>query len=149
MKYTDAGKESGRRVDYYYLLWLALQRIFLHYFVLSFAKSRKEPGAWPRMVRIRKNAVELYRLSLGHTRVTHHYLVYGQVERNVPACESCKNAALPVERILIECDQLRKASRTHLVTHYDRVRRREILNGHNAGQQVLNYLKCIGCYSLI
>ena len=56
----------------------------------------------------RRNSVVLRRLRIGHTRLTHSYLLNGEDQ---PQCNFC-SCALTVFHILIECP------------HYDNVRRR-------------------------
>ena len=63
--------------------------------------------------------------------------------------ESCKDAVLTVECVLIRCEQLREARRTHLLPYYDKLSVEEILNEKDSGKRVITYLKYIGCYSKI
>ena len=58
-------------------------------------------GEYQSVVRnIRKEEVVLARLRLGHTRVTHSYLLQGE-ER--PQCVGC-DAPFPVRHFILECD---------------------------------------------
>ena len=110
---------------------------------------KEKPGTWPKIVMTRKDEVVINRLRLGHTRMTHKYIVDGQVEGNLPVCESCQDAVLTVEHVLIRCEQLREARQTHLLPYYDRLSVGEVLNEKDSGERVITYLKCIGCYSKI
>ena len=57
-------------------------------------------GEYQSVVRnIRKEEVVLARLSLGHTRVTHSYLLHGEEQ---PQCVGC-DAPFTVRHFLLEC----------------------------------------------
>ena len=50
-------------------------------------------------------------MSLGHTLLTHGYLVHNDVPDVAPHCELCNNASLSAKHIMIECEQLVDAIR--------------------------------------
>ncbi|GFT65719.1 putative RNA-directed DNA polymerase from transposon X-element [Trichonephila clavipes] len=55
-------------------------------------------GAWPVMP-MRRTDVKLTRLRIGHTRLTHRHLLFGE---HAPECPSC-NVSYTVHHILIDC----------------------------------------------
>ncbi|GFU68163.1 RNase H domain-containing protein, partial [Trichonephila clavipes] len=55
-------------------------------------------GAWPVMP-MRRTDVKLTRLRIGHTRLTHMHLLFGE---HAPECPSC-NVSYTVHHILIDC----------------------------------------------
>ena len=50
----------------------------------------------------RKDEVVIHRIRIGHTRLTHKYLMEGPFRR-VPRCQYCMLEALSVKHIMIEC----------------------------------------------
>ena len=53
-------------------------------------------------------------MRLGHTLLTHGYLMDNDVPDVAPHCELCNNALLSVEHIIVECQQLVDAMQTFL-----------------------------------
>jgi len=88
----------------------------------------------------RQDAVILRRLRIGHTRLTHPYLLNRQDQ---PQCSHC-DCALTVAHVLLECN------------HYNVVRQRyfnvsslhELFNTVNA-QNILGFIRDIGRYRLM
>ena len=88
----------------------------------------------------RQDAVVLRRLHIGHTRLTHSYLLNRQDQ---PECSHC-DCALTVARVLLECN------------HYNVVRQRyfnvsslyELFDTVNA-QNILGFIRDIGLYRLL
>ena len=64
-------------------------------------KLHNKPKKWKKLNISRKQAVVLNRLRLGHTRLTHGYLMEGLPFR--PPCPWCHDAVLTVEHILLRC----------------------------------------------
>ena len=67
---------------------------------------KSSPLQWNKLELTRKQEVILNRLRLGHTRLTHSYLM----ENNIPIrppCPWCANTALSIEHILISCNSLK------------------------------------------
>ncbi|GFT64100.1 RNase H domain-containing protein [Trichonephila clavipes] len=60
-------------------------------------------GAWPVMP-MRRTDVKLTRLCIGHTRLTHMHLLFGE---RAPECPSC-NVSYTVHHILIDCPVFNK-----------------------------------------
>jgi len=87
----------------------------------------------------RHDSVVLRRLSIGHTRLTHSYLLNQQDQ---PECSHC-DCALTVAHVLLECN------------HYNVVRQRyfnisslhELFDTVNA-QNILDFIRDIGLYRL-
>ena len=58
--------------------------------------------------------VVISRIRLGHTLLTHGYLMDSDVPDVAPHFELCNNALLSVEHIMVECQQLVDARQTWL-----------------------------------
>ncbi|GFU71540.1 RNase H domain-containing protein [Trichonephila clavipes] len=69
-------------------------------------------GAWPVMP-MRRTDVKLTRLRIGHTRLTHRHLLFGE---HAPECPSC-NVSYTVYHILIDCPVFNHHRITFLI-HY-------------------------------
>lgn len=87
--------------------------------------------------RTRRNQVILTRLRIGHTRLTHEYLMTRQ---EPPICEIC-NARLTVTHVLLECTRYLRERKLY-ITFNDIS---SLLNDNqNAVSEVLTFLKAIG-----
>ena len=58
----------------------------------------------------RRSAIVINRLRIGHTRLTHKYLMASGAERRVPLCPTCQ-VVLSVKHFLIECPAFRHQRR--------------------------------------
>ena len=90
-------------------------------------------------------------MRLGHTLLTHGYLVNNDVPDVAPHCEFCNNASLSVKHIMMKCEQLMDARRACLEVYK---RNRETNNGELLGRnirigEILTFLRNIGAYDLI
>ena len=86
----------------------------------------------------RKEHVILTRLRLGHTRLTHAYLI----EREpAPICHYC-NDTVTVKHILIDCPELDQYRRQY----YTQIHSMEDLFKNISHSSIINYLKTIGAY---
>ncbi|GFT41243.1 RNase H domain-containing protein [Trichonephila clavipes] len=70
-------------------------------FAASSFATGYEGRAWPVMP-TRRTDVKLTRLRIGHTRLTHRHLLFGE---HAPECPSC-NVSYTVHHILIDCPVL-------------------------------------------
>ena len=98
-----------------------------------------------------RDEVIISRMRLGHTLLTHAYLVDNDVPDVAPHCELCNNASLSVKHIMMECEQLMDARRTCLEV-YKRNREPnigELLGGNIRISEILTFLRNIGAYDLI
>ena len=91
------------------------------------------------------------RMRLGHTLLTHGYLVNNDVPDVAPYGKLCINASLSVKHTMMECEQLMDARRTCLEV-YKRNRAPNIgeLLGRNIRiSEILTFLRNIGAHDLI
>ena len=98
---------------------------------------------WPSsQQKLRKNEVILSRLRIGHTRLTHGYLMRG--EHLPPYCDSCV-VPLTIKHILVECpdhDNMRQGlfgPNPNMKTILS-----DPMNGHFNIQPVITYLTTLG-----
>ena len=54
----------------------------------------------------RRDRVAIKRVRIGHTLLTHGYLMNDDVPDVAPHCELCNNVILTVQHIMLECEQL-------------------------------------------
>ena len=52
----------------------------------------------------RKDEVVIHRVRIGHTRLTHSYLMEGGLIDDPPLCPYCFDFSLSVKHLMIECD---------------------------------------------
>ena len=76
---------------------------------------KPEPELWIDMGRYsRRDEVVISRMRLGHTLLTHGYLMDNDVPDVAPHCELCNNELFSVKHIMVECQQLVDARQTWL-----------------------------------
>ena len=91
----------------------------------------------------RKDEVVIHRIRIGHTRLTHRYLMEDPLKR-IPPCNYCYQFDLTVEHLMVECQ------------HFDRIRSR-YHDARNMGdlferfslRHIIAFLKETGLYDLI
>ena len=95
--------------------------------------------------------VVISRLRLGHTFLTHSYLMNNDVPDTAPICELCNNAVMTVKHIMIQCVQL-----LNVKYNYLRLWRpgwvsnmRELLGWNVRASEVLSFLRSIAAYDLV
>ncbi|XP_023234990.1 uncharacterized protein LOC111634451 [Centruroides sculpturatus] len=86
----------------------------------------------------RKSKVILSRLRIGHTRLTHQYLLKGEDQ---PVCEYC-NCFLSVKHILCHCIALNQSHRQH----FGNASLREILGQRPNLDNIVDFLKVNNMY---
>ncbi|GFW07822.1 putative RNA-directed DNA polymerase from transposon BS [Trichonephila clavipes] len=98
-------------------------------------------GAWPVMP-MRSTDVKLTRLRIGHTRLTHRHLLFGE---HAPECPSC-NVSFTVHHILIDCPVLNH----HRITFFHTsILTLSDLVGEIPHQNLFAFIKKIGFLYLI
>nr|CAI5841440.1 unnamed protein product [Callosobruchus analis]CAI5841442.1 unnamed protein product [Callosobruchus analis] len=86
----------------------------------------------------REDRVRIHRLRLGHTYITHSYILSGEAP---PICEWC-DVTLTVKHILCECEELRNYR--HIYHMPDNLK--ECLSTKNQIKNTLQYIRAIGLY---
>ena len=71
-------------------------------------KWRKQDGL------TRREEVVLNRLRIGHSKLTHGYLMESNTHELPPICHFCEDDLLTVGHVFVECQRLRDQRRTHL-----------------------------------
>ena len=68
------------------------------------------PGIWIDKERCtRRDEVVINRVRIGHTLLTHGYLMNDDVPDVAPHCKLCNSAILTIKHIMLECEQLSNA----------------------------------------
>ena len=60
----------------------------------------------------RKEEVIIHRIRIGHTRLTHSYLME---RKPLPSCHFCNVAMLSIKHIMIECNKFMYVRRRHFI----------------------------------
>ena len=96
----------------------------------------------------RRDEVVISRLRLGHTFLTHGYLMNNDVPDIGPICELCNNAVMTVKYIMIECEQLANVRRKYpLLWRPGRVANmRELLRSNVRTSEIIFFLRSIRAY---
>ncbi|XP_023238512.1 uncharacterized protein LOC111637275 [Centruroides sculpturatus] len=89
----------------------------------------------------RRSEVVLSHLRIGHTRLTHQYLLKGDDQ---PVCQYC-NCTVSVKHILCNCAALDQCRRPH----FGNASLREILGQRPNLDKILNFLKVVNIYKEI
>ena len=70
------------------------------------------PGIWIDKERCtRRDEVVINKVRMGHTLLTHGYLMNDDVPDVAPKCKLCNSATLIIMHIMLECEQLRDTRR--------------------------------------
>jgi len=112
---------------------------------------RKEPGEWKKIYKLPRRAeVVVNRLRLGHTKLTHEYLVNNRLDPP-PLCGRCyEQDLLTVEHILIDCPALRAVRQRYFGSDDgDKITIGKILGDNIPYKKVCEYLKSINMYDEI
>ena len=93
----------------------------------------------------RKDEVVCNRLRVGHTLLTHGYLMERDRDiQGIPQpCELCMNHVMSVKHVLVDCEVLRLVRRN--VLGKERVTMKELLGGKVA-VKTMQFIKAIGMY---
>ena len=70
----------------------------------NFKQKSVKPSVqpWSYLGMDRRSSIVLTRLRIGHTFLTHRYLLTSGAERQVPQCSNC-NVGITVKHILVDC----------------------------------------------
>ena len=90
----------------------------------------------------RREEVVIHRLRIGHTRLTHSYLMEGKT--NPPVCPYCNNAELTVKHIMIDCTHFKYTRRNHY-----RAPDMKFLFDNISLRKIIDFLKEARLYSLL
>jgi len=112
---------------------------------------KSEPGKWNSKGGIcRRDEVVINRLRLGHTNLTHSYLFDPAIQRPMPPCELCGDAAMTVKHVLLECENLRRARNEHLAPYVGGPLTLNSVIGEEAPLlRLIEFLRVIGAYNRI
>ena len=100
-------------------------------------------GGWVMQRRLkRREHVLVNRLRMGHTYITHEYLMDREAGGVRPICPYCQDAQLTVKHILVMCDAL-AAQRRSSFTNYNKQSAdfRKVLGEKANVNKVINFLK--------
>ena len=90
---------------------------------------------------LRREEVVIHRIRIGHTRLTHGFLMEN---KPIPNCPFCDNCSISIKHILIECDSL-----TNIRTRYhDATDLEELFNCHSLNT-IIDFLKEINIFDEI
>jgi len=107
---------------------------------------KSEVGEWKEVKKVtRREEVVINRVRLGHTNLTHNYIMQGGNNQMAPICPVCGNARLTIEHVFLTCQLLGEA-RKRCFTLYKGNQAPNLLKllGDGANiQEILKYLKYI------
>ena len=106
------------------------------------------PGVWIEKERFpRKDEV----VRMGHSLLTHGYLMNDDVPDVAPHCELCNSAILTIKHVMLECEQLSHTRRDCLkMCRRNRApNMRDLLGKNMKFFEVICFLKNIEAYNLI
>ena len=109
-------------------------------FKLKSVRPSVHPWAHYRMDR--RSSIVLTRLRIGHTYITHKYLMEGGAERLVPRCSACQ-AELSVAHILVQCPRYNSQRIANLLANKSLA---EILDEDAPVEQIVKFLKDINLF---
>ena len=108
---------------------------------------RDKCGPWKKVQLDRVKQVKLNRLRIGHTDITHNYLMNTTVQRGPPSCPACDNATLSVKHILAECQSIRAVRRTHFGEEEPNIKK--LIGDGEVHGNLFQFLKHCGVYEAI
>ena len=97
---------------------------------------------WTHFLKDRRSSIVLTRLRIGHTYLTHRYLMASGEERQVPLCSTCQ-VELSVKHILVQCPCFVNQRRTNLLFNKSLV---DILGEGAPVEQLVKFLKDINVF---
>ena len=107
--------------------------------------SKPQLAALPMVGLTRGEEVIMNRLRLGHTNVTHNYMIDGAVLHVPPICHFCNDSILTIEHIFIQCTALTSIRRPFFTS-----RSLEAILGSRAdSQKFFSFLRRIEIYQSI
>lgn len=109
-----------------------------------------KPCTWKKLKLTRRDGVILNRLRIGHTKITHDYLMDDATRQLVPQCSFCNNDILTVEHIMLHCQAISDQRQTMITElEFQETTLSKILGDHDKIDTVLRYLRDIDIYSKI
>ena len=90
----------------------------------------------------RRTSIVLARLRIGHTYLTHKYLMASGADRQVPVCSTC-HVDLTVKHILVECNFYENRRRANSLSN---LTLSEILDERAPVEQIMKFLKEINLF---
>ena len=91
----------------------------------------------------RRDEIIIHRLRIGHTRLTHRYLMEDPFKRQ-PVCQFCELALISVHHILIDCLYFRRIR----LRYYEAENLRELFEKYST-KFIIAFIKHAGLYHLI
>lgn len=114
---------------------------------------KREAGEWnkERMRMNRKEEVILNRIRLGHTYLTHSYLMEGGVATMAPVCNFCGNSILTIEHIFQSCPRLEQERRIFITACRinPEPNLESLLGERSKYKEIFNFLRYIGIIDVI
>ena len=111
---------------------------------------KEEPNAWNKYTLSRKEGVIINRLRIGHTNLTHSYLMDDSTRLMPPTCTLCNNEDLTIKHIFIDCPAIalnRNILKENL--NLENLTLKNILKDHNNLTSIFQFLKDIQIYEKI
>lgn len=116
----------------------------------NLVQMKPQPGRWKTHKLTRAEEVVINRIRIGHTRITHRYLMDEDEMGQRPVCGWCDQAILTIQHILIECPALTDVRTRYLVPYVKRELNMEsLLCDGGPCDHVLTYLKEINVFQFI
>ena len=109
---------------------------------------KEHPSPWTKISIPRRCEVIINRLRVGHTLVTHGYLMNNSIQEPPPGCPICSRAVLTVPHFLIQCFDLENARRENF-ENVNNLTLKSLLGDSAPIDKLMAYLKNIGVYSEI
>ena len=103
---------------------------------------------WRKLNINRRQTIALNRLRLGHTRLTHGYLMDTNIPIR-PSCLCCSDAALTVEHVLLNCVALRQQRQFCFSNLKVPLSLSQILGSKCTPSYVIDFLEVLGVFSEI
>ena len=97
---------------------------------------------WNCIQEDRRSSIVLTRLRIGHTYLTHRYLLTSGADRQAPTCSTC-NVTLTVEHLMVDCQSYANERR---IFNLEGRTLKEILNDAAPIEGVFSFLKAIGLF---
>jgi len=94
----------------------------------------------------RSEQVKVNRLRIGHTALTHGYLMDNTIAQGPPICELCQQAILTVKHILVECAYLEDLRERHMGQRRARDLR-GILSENQIDERLFSFLRSVNIYN--
>ena len=105
-------------------------------------------GKWKKEKFVcRKDQVAVNRLRVGHTAITHEYLMDGEIAQGPPECPLCQQATLTVEHIFRNCESIIDSRRRYFNSEQPRLK--DILGDGVITENLFGFLRDINLYDLL